>query len=81
MFFYHHGATVQPSVVRVGHTFVARALIQNEEGETDSLLDLGAFANKNAAMQFAVLSALAYVEGKPLPHPPVRVFHSEDLRA
>ncbi|KAK42399.1 hypothetical protein BG58_03795 [Caballeronia jiangsuensis] len=70
MVIYHHGAAVQPSVVHVGHTFVARALVQNEDRETESRLNLGTFANKNAAMQFAILSALAYVDGKPLPHAP-----------
>ncbi|KAK45449.1 hypothetical protein BG58_17965 [Caballeronia jiangsuensis] len=78
MIFYHRGAAVQPSAVRVGNGFVARALIQSEEGETDSLLDLGLFANRSAAMQFAIRSALAYVEGKPMPPPPVKVFNSED---
>jgi hypothetical protein len=78
MIFYHHGSAVQPSAVRVGNGFVARALIQSREGETDSLLDLGLFANPGSAMQFAIRSALAYVEGKPMPPPPVRVFNSED---
>lgn len=78
MIFYHRGAAVQPSAVRVGNGFVARALIQSKEGATDSLLDLGLFANRSAAMQFAIRSALAYVEGKPMPPPPVKVFNSED---
>ncbi|WP_244808377.1 hypothetical protein [Caballeronia zhejiangensis] len=78
MIFYHHGAAVQPSAVRVGNGFAARALIQSKEGETDSLLDLGLFVNRSAAMQFAIRSALAYVEGKPMPTPPVKVFNGED---
>lgn len=78
MIFYHHGAAVQPSAVRIGHAFVARALIQTKNGETDSLLELGLFANRSAAIQFAIRSALAYVEGRPMPSPPVKVFKSED---
>lgn len=57
MIFYHHGAAVQASAVRVGNAFVARALIQTKDGVTDSLLDLGLFANRSAAMQFAIRSA------------------------
>jgi len=78
MIFYHHGAAVQPSAVRVGSASVARALIQTNDGVTDSLLDLGLFANRAAAMQFAIRSALAYVEGRPMPPPLVKVFNSED---
>jgi hypothetical protein len=37
MIFYHHGAVVQPSAVRVGNAFVARALIHSKGGEIDSL--------------------------------------------
>lgn len=31
-----------------------------------------------AAMQFAIRSALAYVEGRPMPPPLVKAFNSED---
>lgn len=35
MFFFHHGATVQPSAVHVGNKFIARAIVQNKDGATD----------------------------------------------
>jgi hypothetical protein len=70
MIFYHHGAAIQPSVSRKGHTFLARASILEEDGEATSLGDLGAFANPDCAYEFAVRCALAFVDGESLPVPP-----------
>ena len=73
MFFYHHGAAIQPSVTRVGGTFVARASILEEAGGATSLGDLGAFASKSGAYRFAIRSAFAFVDGETLPRPPFNV--------
>jgi hypothetical protein len=75
MLFYHHGVAVQPSAVQVGNVFVARAVIQKKEGELESLLNLGTFASRAAAVQFAIRSAIALVDGRPMPPPP---FHHAD---
>lgn len=77
MWFAHYGATVRPSAVRAGKTFAARTLIRSERG-TEWLLNLGTFASKTAALQVAIVSTLAYIEGLPL-LTPVKVFHSEDI--
>ena len=73
MMFYHHGAAIQPSVTRVGRTFVARASILEEDAEATSLLDLGVFASKDGAYRFAVRCAFAFVDGETLPLPPFKV--------
>jgi len=73
MIFYHHGAAIQPSVTRIGNTFIARASILEEDGEATSLGDLGVFANKDGAYRFAVRCATAFVDGKALPLPPFAV--------
>jgi hypothetical protein len=70
MIFHHNGAAIRPTVIRVGNTFVARASILEEDGETTSLGDLGIFASKDSAYQFALRSAIAFVEGEPMPIPP-----------
>jgi hypothetical protein len=72
MIFYHHGAAIQPSVTRVGCTYVARASILEEDGEATSLGDLGAFASKDGAYRFAIRCAFAFVDGESLPLPPFR---------
>ena len=70
MVLYHHGAAIQPSVTRQGNTFVARACILEEDGESTSLGDLGQFANQNSAYEFALRSATAFVDGEPMPRCP-----------
>jgi hypothetical protein len=75
MIFYHNGAAIRPTVVRVGNTFIARASILEEDGESTSLGDLGTFANKDSAYQFALRSAIAFVEGQPMPLAPYRAEH------
>ncbi|CAB3756413.1 hypothetical protein [Paraburkholderia humisilvae] len=70
MIFYHHGAAIQPSAVRHGNVFLARACILEEDGEATSLGDLGAFANRISAFEFAISYATAFVDGDPLPRSP-----------
>nr|WP_075584322.1 hypothetical protein [Caballeronia glathei] len=71
MVLYHHGAAIQASAIRKGNTFVARACILEEDGESTSLGNLGQFANQNSAYQFAIRSATAFVDGEPLPRSPI----------
>jgi hypothetical protein len=78
MLFYHHGAAVHPSAVRVGNAFVARVIIRKQEGEVNSLVNLGTFASKAAAVQFAIRSGMAFVDDRPLPAAP---FQRTDPRA
>jgi len=54
MIFYHHGAAIQPSVTRVGRTYVARASILEGDGHATSLGDLGAFASRDGAYRVFV---------------------------
>jgi hypothetical protein len=72
MIFYHHGAVIRPSVTKQGNTFVARASILEEDGEATSLGNLGEFASRGSAFEFAVRSATAFVDGEPLPRSPFR---------
>jgi hypothetical protein len=67
MVLYHRGAAIQPSIMRQGNTFIARACILKEDGESTSLGDLGQFASQNSAYEFAVRSATAFVDGEPMP--------------
>jgi hypothetical protein len=68
--FYHHGAAIQPSAVREGNLFFARACILEEDGEAISLGNLGTFANPVSAFDFAIRCASAFVDGDPLPRSP-----------
>jgi hypothetical protein len=68
--FYHHGAAVQPSVVREGNLFLARVCILEEDGEATSLGNLGPFANRISAFDFAIRCGSAFVDGDPLPRSP-----------
>ncbi|KQR76268.1 hypothetical protein ASG35_14325 [Burkholderia sp. Leaf177] len=77
MIFYHRGAAIQPSVIKRGHTFVARVSLLEEDGEATSLGDLGAFANRDCAYAFAVRCAIAFVDGQPMPRSP---FNPQPLR-
>ncbi len=70
MIFYHHGAAVQPTVVREGNLFFARVCILEEDGEATSLGNLGPFANRISAFDFALRYASAFVDGDPLPRSP-----------
>jgi hypothetical protein len=73
MVLFHHGAAIQPSVWRLGHTFVASASIVEEDGESTSLGILGQFASKDCAFEFAVRSATAFVDDEPMPRSPFEV--------
>ena len=70
MVLYHRGATIQPSSMRSGNTFVARACILKEDGESISLGNLGQFASPKCAYEFAVRCATAFVDGVPIPRSP-----------
>jgi hypothetical protein len=67
---YHRGAAIQPSTIRNGNTFVARACILKEDGESTSLGNLGQFASQSCAYEFAVRCATAFVDGAPMPRSP-----------
>jgi hypothetical protein len=73
MIFYHHGAAIQPSVTRVGRTYVARASILERDGHATSLGDLGAFASRDGAYRFAIRCAFAFVDGQTPPLPPFEI--------
>ncbi|SAK81787.1 hypothetical protein AWB76_05563 [Caballeronia temeraria] len=73
MISYHNGAAIQASAIRVGNLFIARASILEEDGESTSLGDLGVFANREGACQFAVRCAAAFIDGDIMPLPPCRV--------
>jgi hypothetical protein len=70
MVLYHRGAAIQPSSIRSGNTFIARACILKEDGESTSLGNLGQFASQNCAYEFAVRCATAFVDGLPIPRCP-----------
>lgn len=70
MIFCHEGAAIHPSAVRNGNLFLARASILKGDGEATSLDDLGRFANRACAYEFAVRCATAFVDGKRIPRPP-----------
>jgi hypothetical protein len=72
MVLYHRGAVIQPSTTRYGNTFIARACILEEDGESTSLGNLGQFASQISAYEFAVRSATAFVNGEPMPRCPFR---------
>ncbi|MFM0418833.1 hypothetical protein PQQ69_31030 [Paraburkholderia aromaticivorans] len=70
MVLYHRGAAIQPSSTRHGHTFIARACVLKEDGESTSLGDLGQFASHSCAYEFAVRCATAFLDGAPMPRCP-----------
>ncbi|MGF6726693.1 hypothetical protein P3T43_006083 [Paraburkholderia sp. GAS41] len=70
MVLYHRGAAIQPSSIRSGNTYIARACILKEDGESTSLGNLGQFASPSCAYEFAVRCATAFVNGLPLPRCP-----------
>ncbi|MDR5755177.1 hypothetical protein QCE48_30960 [Caballeronia sp. LZ024] len=70
MIFYHRGTAIQTSVTQAGNTFIARAAILEEDGEETSLGNLGAFASRECALQFAAMCATAFVEGGSIPLAP-----------
>jgi hypothetical protein len=67
MHFYHQGVAIQPSVARSGNVFVARVCILEEDGEVTSLGDLGHFANRRSALEFAAQCGTAFVDDEPMP--------------
>ena len=73
MIYYHHGAAIWPSVVREGNLFLARVCILKKDGEATSLGNLGPFANRTSAFDFAVRCASAFVDGDPLPRSPLQL--------
>jgi len=76
MVLHHRGATIQPSSIRSGNTFIARACILKEDGESISLGNLGQFASQKCAYEFAVRCATAFVDGSSMPRCP---FGSQSL--
>jgi hypothetical protein len=72
MHFYHQGVAIQPSVTRNGNTFVARVSILEEDGEFTSLGDLGYFANRRSALEFAARCGTAFVDDEPMPRAPMQ---------
>lgn len=77
MVLYHRGAAIWASSSRRGNTFVAQACILKSDGEPISLGDLGQFASRSCAFAFAVRSATAFVDGKPLPREPFHAIYGE----
>ena len=73
MIVYYHGVAIQPTIARVGRSFVATASIQEEDGHATSLGTLGVFANESSAFGFAVRCASAFVDGEDMPLPPFQV--------
>jgi hypothetical protein len=71
MVIYHGGAIITPIVAPKGTAFEAGAKVSYEDGNEKSLGVLGHFASAQAAMRFAITSATAFVDGDPLPRPPV----------
>jgi hypothetical protein len=76
MLFYHHGVAIQPSVTKSGHAFVARVSILREDGQANSLGDLGYFANRQSAFAFAARCGTAFVDDQPMPKPPCKLRHA-----
>lgn len=73
MLFYHRGIAAQTSAAKRGRLFVSRVSILEEDGEATSLGDLGHFANRQAALAFAVLCATAFADDQPMPKPPCEI--------
>jgi hypothetical protein len=78
MILYHEGAAIQPSVRRKGNVFIASASIIEEDGDSTSLGILGKFASKDSAFEFALRSATAFVEGRPMPRAPFEIAEAKD---
>ncbi|VXC84409.1 conserved hypothetical protein [Burkholderia sp. 8Y] len=72
MIVYLGGTAFEPMVTRNGNTFVSSASIL-EDGHSTSLGKWGFFANEDCAIDFAIRSATAFIEGNELPVPPVRL--------
>lgn len=81
MVLFHLGAAIQASTIRRGNTFVARACILKDDGDSTSLGDLGQFASQSCAFEFAVRCAKAFVEGLPIPLSPFGRWSSLDEAA
>lgn len=80
MLFYHNGAIVKPSAVRANKAFIGRAIIQTPDGHVESLVNLGVFANGQAAVQYSIRCALAFLDKQPMPRPPlVSAERTEDI--
>ncbi|WP_250536945.1 hypothetical protein [Caballeronia sp. AZ10_KS36] len=73
MIIYHGRAAFEPQVTRNGNAFVATASILGEDGHSTSLGKWGLFADEDCAMQFAIRSATAFIEGDELPVPPAHL--------
>ncbi|MFM0324326.1 hypothetical protein [Caballeronia glebae] len=71
--FYHRGAAFEPLCTRVGRAYVATASILEEDGNSTSLGELGVFANKDGALNFAVRCATAFIDGDDMPLPPFQI--------
>ena len=67
MLFHHGGVVVNPILTKDGTVFVAGAKMLYEDGSEKSLGVLGHFACEQAAMRFAIASAMAFLDGNPMP--------------
>jgi hypothetical protein len=79
MILYHLGAAIQPSVRRKGNIFIAGASILEDDGESTSLGILGQFASNDSAFEFALRSATAFVEGRPMPRAPFEIAEAKGV--
>src|ERR1700712_3672787 len=74
MIIYHRGTAIQTSVTQARNTFIARAAIFEEDSEETSLGNLGAFASRECALQFAVMCATVILS-RPLTYAPGTQFN------
>lgn len=68
---FHRGAVIKPFVVETKHGYEAVAIIEREGSEQRSSGPLGYFASSNAAHNFAIDWAIAKLDERPTPRPPV----------
>jgi len=69
-----------PSLIETrNQLFIAGASILEEDGESTSLGILGQFASKDSAFEFALRSATAFVEGRPMPRAPFEIPEAKDV--
>jgi hypothetical protein len=68
---FHRGAMIRPFIVRMKHGYEAVVIIEREGSEQRSSGPLGHFASSNAAHNFAINWAIAKLDERPVPRPPV----------
>ncbi|WP_075357331.1 hypothetical protein [Caballeronia sordidicola] len=64
------GSTVWPKVTKLDGTFASSVFIRDAHGKESMSSILGRFVSHNAASNFAIAWALAYIDGRALPRPP-----------